>query len=64
MAHYEPPHQDLCCLQIQLLSSLVVKKLSDVDADKTLSDLDHIRLLFMPVETTWMHIFSSVVAVL
>ena len=28
MAHYEPPHQDLCCLQIQLFLSLVVKELS------------------------------------
>ena len=27
MAHYEPPHQDLCCLQIQLFASLVVKEL-------------------------------------
>ena len=27
MAHYEPPHQDLRCLQIQLFSSLVVKEL-------------------------------------
>ena len=27
MAHYEPPHQDLCCLQIQLFLSLVVKEL-------------------------------------
>ena len=25
VAHYEPPHQDLHCLQIQLFSSLVVK---------------------------------------
>ena len=25
VAHHEPPHQDLCCLQIQLFSSLVVK---------------------------------------
>ena len=23
VAHYEPPHQDLCCLQIMLFSSLV-----------------------------------------
>ena len=28
MAHYEPPHQDLRCLQIKLFSSLVVKELS------------------------------------
>ena len=27
VAHYEPPHQDLCCLQIQLFSSLVLKEL-------------------------------------
>ena len=27
VAHYEPPHQDLGCLQIQLFSSLVVKEL-------------------------------------
>ena len=26
-SHYEPPHEDLCCLQIQLFSSLVLKKL-------------------------------------
>ena len=32
MAHYEPPHQDLRCLQIQLFSSLVVKELNnDID---------------------------------
>ena len=27
VAHYEPPHQDLCCLQTELLSSLVLKEL-------------------------------------
>ena len=27
VAHYEPPHQDLRCLQIQLFLSLVVKEL-------------------------------------
>ena len=27
VALYEPPHQDLCCLQIQLFSSLVFKGL-------------------------------------
>ena len=27
VAHHEPPHQDLRCLQIQLFSSLVVKEL-------------------------------------
>ena len=27
MAHHEPPHQDLHCLQIQLFSSLVIKEL-------------------------------------
>ena len=28
MAHFEPPHQDLRCLQIQLFASLVVKEVS------------------------------------
>ena len=27
VAHYEPPHQDLRCLQIQLFTSLVLKEL-------------------------------------
>ena len=27
VAHYEPPHQDLRCLQIHLFSSLVLKEL-------------------------------------
>ena len=27
VAHHEPPHQDLCCLQIWLFSSLVPKEL-------------------------------------
>ena len=27
VAHHEPPHQDLRCLQIQLFSSLVVQEL-------------------------------------
>ena len=27
VAHYEPPHQDQRCLQIQLFSSVVVKEL-------------------------------------
>ena len=30
MAHDEPPHQDLRCLQIRLFSSLVVKELIEV----------------------------------
>ena len=29
VAHYEPPHQDLGCLQIQLFSSLVLKVLKE-----------------------------------
>ena len=28
VANYEPPHQDLQCLQIQLFSSLVLKELT------------------------------------
>ena len=30
MAHYEPSHQDLRCLQIQLFSSLVLKELINI----------------------------------
>ena len=39
MAHNEPPHQDLRCLQIQLFLSLVVKELkrqTKIAADDTL----------------------------
>ena len=28
VAHHEPPHQDLCCLQIQLILFLVHKELN------------------------------------
>ena len=36
MAHYEPPHQELHCLQIQLLSSLVhvLKELKENISDQ------------------------------
>ena len=27
LAHYEPPHQELCCFKIHLFVSLVLKKL-------------------------------------
>ena len=39
MAHDEPPHQDLHCLQIQLFSSLIVKELTyffQLEGTKTL----------------------------
>ena len=36
MAHYEPLHQDLCCLQIQLFSSLVLKELQPFSLDKNI----------------------------
>ena len=35
VAHYEPPHQDLRCLQIQLFSSLVVKELRSIHLETT-----------------------------
>ena len=34
MAHFEPPHQHLRCLQIQLFSSLVLKELSHLIVKK------------------------------
>ena len=33
VAHYEPPHQDLHCLQIQLILSLVLKEVRRHDKD-------------------------------
>ena len=39
MANYEPPHQDLRCLQIQLFSSLVVLKELRLLLDKRICSL-------------------------
>ena len=36
VAQFEPPHQDLCCLQIQLFSSLVLKELNRDSGKKTI----------------------------
>ena len=55
VAHYEPPHQDLHCLQIQLFLSLVlrvqdqklkiiVKFANSIDTDKTA----HLELYCLP----------------
>ena len=33
VAHFEPPHQDLSCLQIRLLLSLILKELSSINTD-------------------------------
>ena len=33
VAHHEPPHLNLCCLQIQLFLSLVLKELMEVSHD-------------------------------
>ena len=38
VAHDEPPHQDLCCLQIQLFSLLILKELT-AKTDNTEVDL-------------------------
>ena len=51
MAHYEPPHQEIRCLQIQLFAPLVVEELkmqiewNSVDPDKT--EL-HLKFLVAP----------------
>ena len=39
MAHFEPPHQHLHCLQIQLFSSLVPKELSHLIVKKNLYEI-------------------------
>ena len=46
MAHYEPLHQDLRCLQIQLFSSLVFKRLRQVpEQQQTANPTGRERLL-------------------
>ena len=35
LAHYEPPHHDLCCLQIQVFSSLVLKEFIVMNLENT-----------------------------
>ena len=53
VAHYEPLHQDLCCLQIHLFLSLVLKEVSEKKSDyiiKPFHDkellLEHSLILF------------------
>ena len=41
VAHYEPSHQDLRCLQIQLFSSLVLKELILKIGDKRVRSLEY-----------------------
>ena len=41
VAHYEPPHQDLRCLQIQLFASLVLKELKLLKELKPLTQEQH-----------------------
>ena len=49
VAHYEPSHQDLRCLQIQLLWSLVLKRVKQI-TDQIIKSL--IRLLLQG-ESDW-----------
>ena len=49
VAHNEPPHQDIRCLQIQIFSSLVVKDLKDkslkrLQASSTLDQLSLVKM--------------------
>ena len=53
VAHLEPPHQDLRCLQIQLFSSLVLKELKEQYVNHSLN-----RLLL--TYSTWYKQFQSV----
>ena len=46
MAHYEPPHQDLRCLQIQLFLSLVVKELREARLQIRWSFKDNSVMIF------------------
>ena len=51
VAHYEPPHQDLHCLQLQLFSSLVGKEL--ITTEKIL-------LHFKMIQKDKFHIFLKI----
>ena len=54
VAHNEPPHQDLRCLQIQLFSSLVLKELRQlcINIDATLSQAEHLHFSHFPFPGT------------
>ena len=51
-AHYEPPHQDLPCLQISLFMSLVLKVLISTtsQADVTKADVKEVHHFELPEE--------------
>ena len=54
VAHYEPPHQNLCCLQTQLFSPLVLKevilKLQPVYDMIIQSSQKHVLAFLVPAE--------------
>ena len=53
MAHYEPPHQYLYYLQLQLFSSLVLKELSQMSPNSRVSKIDLIcTAQFAPLSVT------------
>ena len=47
VAHYEPPHQDLCCLRVQLILSLVLK---DVRTEQKRMQKENERKKKIPVK--------------
>ena len=46
VAHFEPPHEDLCCLQIQLLSSVVLKELNGHASNSQIHAISAFHLSF------------------
>ena len=50
VAHYEPPHPDLCWLQIQLFSSLVFKELDGILKSSRLGDFSWLQCSSVIVE--------------
>ena len=53
VARYEPPHQDICCLQIQLYLSPVLKELmmADVVCSGHTDTIGNLPLKFEPIMT-------------
>ena len=57
MAHNEPPHQDLRCLQIQLFSSLVPEELNKVYLDG--SEMEDSIILTLFVRSPFSILFNA-----
>ena len=58
VAHFEPPHQDPHCLQIQLFSSLVVKELMHQQSANHIMNIDFSANHIMNIDFSANHIMN------